>query len=483
MHTDAVQAVGKRPVRVDDVPVHLLTLTGHKIYGPKGTGLLFVRSGTSLSPLLHGGGQERGLRPGTEDVGGAVGLARALHLAVEEREAEGARLASLRDELEATLTARVVGLRVNAGAARRAPHVSNVAVPDVDGRAMIMALDLEGIAVSGGSACNSGAQKGSHVIAALYGEADAHATVRFSLGRSTTRADVERAADITDRRDRAPAGARMSRVLVAMSGGVDSSVAAALLVEEGHEVVGVTMKTFCYSETPGHGKTCCGLDGIADARRVAAALGIPHYVFDVEEEFTRDVIDDFVAEYAQGRTPNPCVRCNCNTKFRDLLARGRALGCDAIASGHYVRSTHGPGRLGAAAGPRPRQGPELLPLGPAPGDAPAPALPPGRAHEAGGAGPRAGSRPGHRRQARVPGDLLRPHRGLPRPPPARSWAPCTPPWSPGPIVDRRGQRPRRAPGYAGFTVGQRKGLGGGFPEAMFVLEIRPGDARGRRGHP
>ena len=114
-------------------------------------------------------------------------------------------------------------------------------------------------------------------------------------------------------------------VLVAMSGGVDSSVAAALLVEQGHRVVGVTMKTFCYSEIEGPSKSCCGLDGITDARNVADRLGIPHYVFDVEREFTRDVIDDFVAEYADGRTPNPCVRCNGNTKFRDLLKRGRML--------------------------------------------------------------------------------------------------------------------------------------------------------------
>ena len=134
----------------------------------------------------------------------------------------------------------------------------------------------------------------------------------------------------------------MSRVLVAMSGGVDSSVAAAMLVEDGHEVVGVTMKTFCYSDIPAHGKTCCGLDGIMDAKRVASALGIPHYVFDVEEDFTRDVIDDFVSEYAHGRTPNPCVRCNSNTKFRDLLSRGKALGCDRIATGHYVRVSHSP---------------------------------------------------------------------------------------------------------------------------------------------
>jgi len=130
-------------------------------------------------------------------------------------------------------------------------------------------------------------------------------------------------------------------VLVAMSGGVDSSVAAALLKEQGHDVIGVTMKTFCYSEAEAesHGPTrsCCGLDGIMDARQVAERLGIPHYVFDVEREFTRDVIDDFVSEYAAGRTPNPCVRCNGNTKFRDLLRRGKMLGCDFIATGHYAR--------------------------------------------------------------------------------------------------------------------------------------------------
>jgi cysteine desulfurase len=195
-HTDAVQAVGKLPVRVDSVPVDLLTATGHKIQGPKGTGLLFVREGTPLTPLLRGGGQERALRPGTEDVAGAVGLAAALRLAVEEQRSEARRLSQLRDELEHRLTTAIGGLRVNGGAGRRAPHITSVSVPGVDGASLVMAQDLEGLAVSGGAACASGAGGGSHVIAALYGSDDPHATVRFSLGRTTTADDVTRAASV-----------------------------------------------------------------------------------------------------------------------------------------------------------------------------------------------------------------------------------------------------------------------------------------------
>ncbi len=265
----------------------------------------------------------------------------------------------------------------------------------------------------------------------------------------------------------------MSRVLVAMSGGVDSSVAAALLVEAGHEVVGVTMKTFCYSETPDSGKTCCGLDGIVDARRVATALGIPHYVFDVEEDFTRDVIDDFVREYALGRTPNPCVRCNSNTKFRDLLARGEALDCDRIATGHYVRmsTTHRdePSLLrGLDADkdqsyflwglPRSMLPRLMFPLGEL---TKSQVRARARALELATA-----DKPESQEICFVPTgdyrDLLQ--RKLPDLHPALH---------PGPIVRTDGTVVGEHTGYAGFTVGQRKGLGGGFPEPLFVLEVRP----------
>jgi tRNA-specific 2-thiouridylase len=120
-----------------------------------------------------------------------------------------------------------------------------------------------------------------------------------------------------------------------MSGGVDSSVAAALLVEQGYEVIGATMKLFCYGDTVAD-RPCCSLDSIQDAATVAERLDVPHYVLDFEDRFQQFVVQDFVSEYAGGRTPIPCVRCNTFTKFRDLLAHADALGCDHIATGHYT---------------------------------------------------------------------------------------------------------------------------------------------------
>lgn len=191
-HSDAIQALGKLRVRMDETPVDVISLSAHKLYGPKGVGALVVRRGTAVEPLIHGGGQERGVRPGTEDVAGAVAFAVAAELAERERETEMERVGALRDRLEAGLRERVPGLVVNAAGAPRLPTVSNVSVPGADAELLLMALDLAGIAVSSGSACSSGVVKASHVLTAMGLPAELSVpSVRFSLGRATTAEQIE----------------------------------------------------------------------------------------------------------------------------------------------------------------------------------------------------------------------------------------------------------------------------------------------------
>ena len=191
LHSDAVQAVGKLPVDWGEVPVDVLTLTGHKIYGPKGAGALIARDFRALRPLHFGGGQEKGLRPGTEDVAGAVGLAEAVRLAVAEMPAEGARLGAIRDEVEAGLMSRIPDARVNAGGMRRAPHILSLGIPGADSDTLLAALDVSGIAASGGSACASGSSATSRTLAALH-PGDGAAALRLSFGRLTRSRDAGR---------------------------------------------------------------------------------------------------------------------------------------------------------------------------------------------------------------------------------------------------------------------------------------------------
>ena len=182
LHSDAVQAVGKLPVDWAKARVGLLTVTGHKIYGPKGTGALIARDVRSLRPLHAGGGQERGLRPGTEDVAGAAGLAEAVRLAVAEAPAESGRLGALRDSVEAGLLEGIPDARVNAGFQPRAPHILSLGIPGADSDTLLAALDAGGIAASGGSACASGSSAPSRTLAALQ-PGDTAAALRLSFGR------------------------------------------------------------------------------------------------------------------------------------------------------------------------------------------------------------------------------------------------------------------------------------------------------------
>jgi len=252
-----------------------------------------------------------------------------------------------------------------------------------------------------------------------------------------------------------------------MSGGVDSSVAAALLVQQGHQVIGATMRLFCHGDRVVD-RPCCSLDSIQDAQLVAARLGIPHYLLDLSDRFGQDVIGNFVSEYAAGRTPIPCVRCNSFTKFRDFLAHAEALGCDAIATGHYVVTREG----GLYRG-RDRNKDQsyflwgieravidrmLTPVGGL-GKADTRAI-------ARTLGLVTADKPESVEICFVPDgdylDVLRQH--LPADAPALT---------PGPLVTTTGEVIGEHQGFARYTIGQRRGLPGGARRPLFVLDIVP----------
>ncbi len=196
-HTDAVQAFGKVAIDAKRTPFDLLTISGHKIGAPKGNGALFIRRETPLEPMFHGGSQDRGRRPGTENVAFAVGLATAAELLISEHDAEHARLSALRDKLEQALRERIPDAIIHASGASRAPHITNVSIPGTSSESMLMAMDLRGIACSAGSACQSGSVSASHVLSAMGVAPDvANAALRLSLGCLSTAACVERTVDV-----------------------------------------------------------------------------------------------------------------------------------------------------------------------------------------------------------------------------------------------------------------------------------------------
>ncbi|MGB9472482.1 MAG: cysteine desulfurase NifS [Candidatus Acidiferrum sp.] len=196
-HTDAVQSVGKIPVDVQACQLDLLSLSGHKLYAPKGVGATYIKSGTRLQQFLYGGHHQRGFRPGTENVAAIVGLGKAAELARLALVEDATRVSALRDKLEQGLLSRVPDIRANAAVASRTPNTSNITFSGIEGEALVIALDLKGLACSTGAACSSGAIEPSHVLMAIgLPPSEARASVRFSLGRHTTPAEIDAALEI-----------------------------------------------------------------------------------------------------------------------------------------------------------------------------------------------------------------------------------------------------------------------------------------------
>lgn len=197
LHTDAVQSAGKLPIDVNAMKLDLLSLSGHKLYAPKGVGALYVKTGTRLRQLLYGGHHQRGFRPGTENVAGIVALGKAAELARLSLDADAARVTELRNTLEKSLLRRIPDIRIHAVGVARTPNTSNITFPGIEGEALVIALDLRGLACSTGAACSSGAVEPSHVLTAIgLSPSDARSTVRFSLGRPTTFEQIAAAQEI-----------------------------------------------------------------------------------------------------------------------------------------------------------------------------------------------------------------------------------------------------------------------------------------------
>ncbi len=269
------------------------------------------------------------------------------------------KMAALRDRLEKGILCQAEEAGVNGEGAPRVPNTTNIYFDHIEGEAMVISLDLKGLAVSTGAACSSGAIEPSHVLIAMGLPADrARSSIRFSLGKQNTDEDIDFALALVPEavarlRELSPRYKKQALLLnmsipktiaVAMSGGVDSSTVAAMMRAEGHNVIGLTMQLWNQRRLAGHegmpenvtGR-CCSLDDVYDARRVAEHIGIPYYVVNHEERFERDVVRPFVAEYLSGRTPIPCSLCNNHLKFDQLLVVAQQIGADCVATGHYAR--------------------------------------------------------------------------------------------------------------------------------------------------
>ncbi len=199
LHTDAVQSVGKIPTDVNELGVDMLSISSHKLHGPKGVGALYVRSGVNIRPLVQGGGHERGLRPGTENIPGIVGFAKAMSIAKEQLKEDSMHMQHLRDSMIEKIRNKIAHVMLNGHEKKRLPNNVNMSFRHVEGESLLMLLDMNGVAVSTGSACSSTSQKASHVLTAIdLGVDYIHGSLRFTLGRENTMEEIDHVVNLLE---------------------------------------------------------------------------------------------------------------------------------------------------------------------------------------------------------------------------------------------------------------------------------------------
>ncbi len=368
-HSDASQALSLLDINVSRLGVDLLTLNAAKVYGPKGIGALYISRSVKLQPIVRGGGQERGLRSGTENVPALIGFAEAATIAKTHIASNRKKYAKLVDILRAELKKSKIEPIFLGSKKHQLANFCPVCFPGVDAERLIYQLENKEIYVSTGAACAASKGKKSRTLQAIgLSDEEISGSLRISLGVLNDESQIKTAAHeivsiINDSTGTRPAVAQTTKtqiamqttknqsstntpktVFVGMSGGVDSSVSAALLKEQGYNVVGVYMKNWS-KELPG--MKCPWAEDLADAKRVATKLGIEFKVFDFEKEYKQKVVDYILDEFKAGRTPNPDIMCNQEIKFKLFYDVCREQGADYIATGHYAK-TDGPSLLRAA---------------------------------------------------------------------------------------------------------------------------------------